>query len=528
MTRNRRRILCSGLGVIAVLAVCAAMAGANADAAGNTTLRIATYSGVLPTNLDPMYAQGRERADLENIYEPLVEPYHSTLQVKGVLATSWSVSANGKTWIFALRKGVKFQDGTPFNAQAVKLSFDLDRKTATSDVEPLLLDVKKVAVLGPYKIEFVTDGKGFPLVDRLTGLSILSPKAMAAHGSDASWWGTHTDGTGPYQLEQWVPNDHLTLVRNDHWWGPKPYYQTVEFLSVPEAATQQLMLQKGDVDIAYSLPPNSLSQLQADKNIKVISIPGDRVLNIRLNIQHPPFNNVLVRKALAYAFDYDAVAKALGTQVSPTEGPVPRQYLGGWLPPDIPRHQNLAKAKSLLSQAGVSPSSISINADFVAGDAKQQIAAEIFQSSLQQLGVKVNLQFVDFDQTYSALQRYEADPKANASAAASIDEFTLVRGPFVPDPYAYFSSYDLKQPYNYFDYSNAAADSLFQQGYSAKSERARLAYFEKGVEKIIAQQPDIWAYVEKKVVAMRSNITGYYVSPNWFPETHVWTIRATG
>jgi peptide/nickel transport system substrate-binding protein len=526
----KRRFISAALAVVA-LGVVAGFTGigSSAKAAGdNSLLRIATYSGVLPTNLNPMYAQGRERADLENIYEPLVQPYLSTLKLKGVLATSWTVSPNGKTYRFKLRKGVKFHDGTPFNATAVKMSFDLDRKVATSDVAPLLNNVKTVRVVDANTVEFVIDGKGFPFLDRIASLSMLSPKAIREHGGDAAWWGSNTAGTGPYQLEEFVANDHLTLKRNDAWWGKKPFFPRVTFISVPESSTQQLMLQKGDVDIAYSLPPAAITQMQTNKDIKVISVPGDRVLNIRLNIQQDKLKNKVVRKALAYAFDYDAVTQALSTQVSPTAGPVPKQYLNGWLPADAPKRQDLTKAKALLAQAGVKPGELTIDANFVAGDAKQQVASEILQSSLAKIGVTVKLHLVDFDQTYQKLQRFREDPKANASAAAGIDAFTLVRGPFVPHPYAYFSSYELVTPYNYFNYANPSMGALLEKGYSAKTEKSELAFYKQAVEKVVADQPDIWAYVEKKVVAMRSDISGYYVSPNWFPETHVWTIRRNG
>jgi peptide/nickel transport system substrate-binding protein len=524
-TPRKRRVVPAILVALVLIAVAATVgAGSSAQAAGDSSLlRIATYSGVLPTNVNPMYAQGRERADLENVYEPLAEPYLGTLKIKGVLATSWTSSKDGKTWRFNLRKGVKFHDGAPFNATAVKKSFDLDQKLGTSDVSPLLKGTK-VRVVSPYVVEFKTDGKGFPFIDRIPSLSIVSPRAIAQHGGDTSWWASHMDGTGPYMLDEFVPNDHLTLKRNDAWWGKKPFFQRVTFLSVPEASTQQLMLQRGDVDIAYSVPPASLGTLANDKNLHVIAIPGDRVLNIRLNVQQAPYDNRAFRKALAYAFDYDAVAKALAAQVSPTTGPVPRQYLGGWLPPDIPRHQDLAKAKQFLAQSGVNPAGVTMDANFVAGDSKQQVASEILQSSLQKLGIKVNLHLVDFDQTYEKLQRFRADPKGNASAAAGIDEFTLVRGPFVPHPYAYFSSYELPTPYNYFNYVNPQALTTWSKAYAAKTSKAQLALYKQGVERIVADQPDIWAYVEKKVVAMRADITGYHVSPNWFPETHVWTI----
>jgi peptide/nickel transport system substrate-binding protein len=527
--RKPRRHLASVLVlVLAVVAACAPVAreASGGPAAADDTLRVATAGG-LPVNLDMNSEQGRIRGTLENIYEPLVLPYRDTQEIKGVLAESWTISPDGTTYTFKLRKGVKFHDGTDFDAQSVKDSYDLFRKIGKSDMEPYFENVKELRVVDPSTVEFVIEVTGFPFINRVPGLSILSSKAIKEHGEDAAWWGSNAVGTGPYKLETFTPKDRMVLARNDAWWGTKPHFSKVIFLEVPEASTQALMIEKGDADIAYNIPPDSLAGFSSNTALRVINEKGNRVLNIRMNFRKAPLDNPKVRQALAYAFDYAGIAAARA-DVAPPDGPVPAAFLDGWTPTNLIKAQDIDKAKALLAEAGIQPGQLEIPVNFVQGDGKQTTTAEIVEASFAKIGVKAILKPVDFNQTFERLQRYIADPQANAADADGLDIFTLVRGPFVPHPYAYFSSYEVGRPYNYYSYENAEANALFDQGYRATSRDQELAAYKQGVEKIVADQPDIWAYQEKRIVVLRSDIEGYYLHPTWFPETHVWEITRKG
>lgn len=524
---NRRNTAGILLVVMAILAACGASPGASSGAEdGDDTLRIATYGG-LPVNLDMNSEQGRIRGTLENIYEPLVLTYRDTQEIKGVLAESWTVSPDGTTYTFKLREGVKFHDGTDFNAQAVKDSYDLFREIGKSDMEPYFEIVEEVRIVDDATVEFVIQPEGFPFLSRLPGLSIMSSKAIAEHGDDAAWWASNAVGTGPYKLDTFTPKDRMVLTRNDDWWGPKPYFSQVVFLEVPEPATQALMIENGDVDIAYNVPPESLAGYADNPDLQVINEVGSRVLNIRMNVQRPPFDNLQLRQALAYAFDYAGMQEARA-DVAPPDGPVPAEFLDGWRPSNLIDEQDLDRARELLAEAGYEPNELSININFVQGAANQTTAAEILQAGLAEIGVEGVLKPVDFNQTFEQLQRYIEDPQANESDSDGLEIFTLVRGPFVPHPYAYFSSYEVGRPYNYYSYESEAANALFDQGYAATDREEELEFYRQGVEEIVAEQPDIWAYQERQIVILRSDIDGYYLHPTWFPETHVWEIKRTG
>jgi peptide/nickel transport system substrate-binding protein len=500
------------------------------NAAADTPLRIATYGGIT-SNLDPFEASGRNRANHENIYEPLVYPYRDTMEIKGVLAESWTISSDGNTYRFNLRKNVTFHDGTTFDAQSVKDTYELYMKIGKGDFVPYLKDVKEIRVVDPNTVEFVIGPplSGAPFLARLAGLLITSSKQIKAHGEDLAWWATNSDGgSGPFNIEQVTPKDRVVLARYDKWWGQKPFFSKVVFLEVPEASAQALMIEKGEIDIALLVPPTSLDQFQTNPNLRVLSVKGDRVLNFRMNIQRPPLNNKLLRQALAYAFDYQAVQTAKSRTLAPPDGPVPSQYLSGWTSPNVIKAQNLDKAKALLAQAGYKPGDLTISVTTATttagGDTTQKDVAQILQQAFAKIGVNVTLKEADFTTTFQKLQRYKSDPKANAADADGLDIFTLVRGPYIPHPVSYFSSYNPGITWNYYDYRNPEADKLFEQGYRATSNEAALNSYKQALELIIADQPDIWAYIEKRTVVMRSDIEGYYMHPTLFPEMHVETI----
>lgn len=517
-----------------VVAACSGSTGqpkeSGAAATDNTPLRIATYGGIT-SNLDPYEATGRNRANHENIYEPLVYPYRDTMEIKGVLAESWTVSPDGNTYRFNLRKGVTFHDGTALDAESVKMTYDLYMKIGKGDFVPYLKDVKAINVVDPNTVEFVIGPplSGAPFLARLAGLLITSKEQIKQHGDDLAWWATNSQGgSGPYNIEQVTPKDRVVLARYDKWWGQKPYFSKVVFLEVPEASAQALMIEKGEVDIALLIPPTSLDGFSANKDLRVLSVKGDRVLNFRMNIQRPPLNNKTLRQALAYAFDYGAVQSAKSKTLAPPEGPVPSQYLGGWTPSNLISKQDLDKAKSLLAQAGYQPGQLTINVTTATttagGDTTQKDVAQILQQAFAKIGVNVALKEADFTTTFQKLQRYKSDPKANAADADGLDIFTLVRGPYIPHAVSYFSSYNPGITWNYYDYRNPAADQLFEQGYRASTPEASLNFYKQGVEMVVADQPDIWAYIEKRTVVMRANIDGYYMHPTLFPEMHVATI----
>jgi peptide/nickel transport system substrate-binding protein len=491
-----------------------------------SVIRLAPHTGGgsgIPRTLDPFDQQGRQQADLENVYEPLVYPHRDTFDIRGVLAESWTSTDGGAVWTFKLRRGVKFHDGSDLTADAVKLSFERDRAVNRSAASSLLTDVREVRVVDPLTVQFVLRlAGGPPFLPRMTSLLVASAKALREHANEPNWFRDKEAGSGPYMVEEFVARDRMTLRRFDGYWGQKPFFSKAIVLTVLEPASQALMIERGEVDIAYNLPPQSFTQMKQNPQLRVIQVPGDRVLNFRLNVHHGPFAKLAFRKAVAHAMDYDALQRARSDEISPSEGPVPKQYMNGWLPPNLITKQNLDRARQLLTEAGYRPGEVEVTFNISAGTPRNVTAAEILQANLGKIGVKANIKIVDFAPMFTKLQRF-ARTKNPADAE---DTMTLVRGPFVPHPHAYFSSYESGGQSNFMGYENKRVHELFELGYAVERRDADRAqeYYRRAVQLIVDDQPDVWFHVEKRVVVMRRDVQGYYMHPIWYPQTHVFPL----
>ncbi len=488
-------------------------------------LRIATapLGGIgVPRVLDPFDQIARHQADMENVYEPLVFPFRDTLEIRGVLAESWVSSEGGAVWTFKLRKGVKFHDGTDLTAEAVKLSFERDRAVGRSTSAGLLTDLQEVRVVDPLTVQFVLRlAGGPPFIPRLTQLLIASAKTLREHANDPTWFRSNSVGSGPYMVEEYIPRDRFVLRRFDNYWGPKPFFPRVVFLEVLESASQALMIERGEVDIAYSVPPQSIPRLKTNPNLRVIQVAGDRVYNFRMNVSLGPFANKALRKAFAYAMDYEALVKARAEEFAPPVGPVPPQFIGGWVPPNLITKANLDKARELLEQAGYKPGQLSVTLNITTAAPIQQNGVEILQANLRKIGVESKIAANDFIPFFTKLQRFTRTKSRDDYE----DSMLIIRGPFLPHIYGYFSSYDEFQV-NVFDYRNPKVKEATELGYVLERrdpERSQEKY-RVAIQTIVDDQPDIWFGVERKLVILRSNIKGYYIHPTWFPETHVFPL----
>ncbi|MEJ2170247.1 MAG: ABC transporter substrate-binding protein [Desulfobacterales bacterium] len=201
------------------------------------------------------------------------------------LATSLDVSEDGLTWTIHLRQGVKFSDGTDFNADAVKLTWDriLDPKLRV----PLRFSVAMVnecVKIDDYTVALKLKYPFAPLGPTLSEslVSPISPAALAKYGEDVR---QHPVGAGPYILKEWVKGDHVTMVRNENYWGEKPTVAKITWKIVPEAATREAMLRSGQIQICYKPLPSNVASLQADPNITVEMPLDTRTIFMGLNCQ---------------------------------------------------------------------------------------------------------------------------------------------------------------------------------------------------------------------------------------------------
>lgn len=398
------RVAC--LGVLLMGGVALPRHDRPARAAGPGTDTLVVAYPTTPSSLDPAVAyDGAGPSVLRGLYEGLVRMKGaSTSEVEGVLATSWSSNARKTIWTFHLRHGVRFHDGTPLDAVAVRASLlrTLKMNQAPAFITGQFVSASGITVRDPYTLEFALSAPAPRLLYALAsqwGTGIVSPVAVKAHtvkGDSASaWLASHDAGTGPYTIGQVVPGQSVTMVKYSGYWRgwAGPHVARVIVSYVAEVSTRRSLVEKGDADISNTFTPQDLTAMRG--NAQLATDTGYGLQNVTLApTVAGPFASVAARQALAYAFDYAALPHSLlkGYALA-SQGPLARAAYGhdGSLP--APR-TDLARAKALFAQAGVKPGT-SVTLWYEAGDETQRDVALVAQGQLAQLGIAVQIQAHD-------------------------------------------------------------------------------------------------------------------------------------
>jgi len=249
-------------------------------------------------NFDPALRGGTISAAAKDlVYGSLVKEL-PTQAIVPDLAVSWK--ADGTVWTVALRRGVKFQDGTPFTAQAVKDHYDrlLTQNLQRSSDWRGSLD--RVEAPDDYTVRFHTKFPDPYFLQQMAASSqIESPDAVKKYGRDLA---RNPVGTGPFRLKEWTPDVRIVLVRHDDYWGDKSYLDQVVIRPVPEAGARAIALESGDVQLADLISPEDMPRLRRDPGVVVLDAkPTTRQLAVGMNNTKPPFTDLRVRQALNYA-----------------------------------------------------------------------------------------------------------------------------------------------------------------------------------------------------------------------------------
>ena len=360
--------------------------------------------------LDPAIVTDGNSLNVSRVtMEGLTQYALGSFEIAPCLATSWTVSPDGKTWRFHLRHGVTFQDHTPFNADAVKFNFDRWRlkdnpwhKLLQGNLEYSYYEsqfggfpgaIKDVKVTADDEVEFDLTRPVAPMLANLAmpAFGFSSPTAMKKEGQD---YFRQPVGTGPYQVTEWQKDDHITLTAFSDYWGAKPKIQTIILKDIPDAATSMLALQKGDLD-GWEYPrPDDIGALETDRNLSVYHQPPNNLLYLAINTQRAPFDNVLVRRAVNEAIDANAIVKNFfDPSAKVAEDFLP---LAVWPHPSKTMYQyNPTDARKLLAQAGF-PHGFSTTLWYMTLPrpyvAEPQRVAEAIQADLRAVGINATLQ----------------------------------------------------------------------------------------------------------------------------------------
>ncbi|CAA7601054.1 Solute-binding protein family 5 domain [Acididesulfobacillus acetoxydans] len=307
-----------------------------------------------------------------------------------VLATSWQVSPDAKEYTFHLRHGVIFSDGTPFNAEAVKVNIDrLSDPKSTLKRHSLFAMVDKTVVVDNYTVKVILKQPFGAMLNNFAHPAALmvSPKALQKYGKDIA---RHPVGTGEYMLKEWVQGDHLTVVKNPHYWRQGyPKLDSITFRSVPENGSRIAMLKTGEADFIYPVPPEDVQAMSGANGITVQHKPSIIVDYISMNTMKKPFNDSRVRQALNYAIDKNAFIKVVYSGLAePMTSEIAQNVQ--FFSPQQPYKYDLAKAKELLKAAGY-PNGFDTTI-WSNNNSTYIKATQFIQQQLAQVGIKVKIE----------------------------------------------------------------------------------------------------------------------------------------
>jgi peptide/nickel transport system substrate-binding protein len=441
--------------LMAVGGLCALVPTAGiASHRGGAAAPVLLYAGAAdPTYLDPaLVSDGESFRVTTQIFEGLVALKPGTTTVIPALAKTWSVDKSLKNWTFNLRTGVKFHDGTPFNAAAVCFNFNrwynfsgpfqdpgatfyyqsifsgFKKNESTTLGAPLYKGCKAKGLSTAVIMLTKPNGPFLPSL-ALQSFTIQSPTALKTYDADSgtitngsfrptgTYAFSHPTGTGPFKFGGWTVKEKVILVRNDQYWGKKAKLSQVVIRPIADNAARVQALQTGEVNGMDLLQPQDVPTVSGNANLKVVNRPSFNVAYVTINQAKPPTDNILVRKAIAYGLDRQAVVNAFYAGRAQVAYEFQPPQLFGWTP-KVPHYDyDPAKAKALLQQAGLT---LPVTLDFwyPTGVSRPympdpQRNFEAFSASLEKSGFKIV--------AHSAPWRPDYVAKVNSGDAGNIN-----------------------------------------------------------------------------------------------------------
>ncbi len=484
---------------------------APATAAPALTVKDASFvvvDGTEPNSLDPPAGTGPFQHALNAFYEGLVS-WNDKMEAQPALATSWEVGDDGHTWTFKLRPNVKFHDGTPLNSQAVKATFDhiFDKNTLATRRANYTL-IKDIETPDDLTVRFKTDpaSPDLPFLMADGSAKIISPTALQKFGKD---FGRNPVGTGPFKFEEWVPNDHVSGVINQDYWGAKPGVRRFVYRPIPEAAGRVVALKTGEADVVVNLPPADVASLRQDANLTIDVTPSLTIVEAEPRQSKPPFNDVRVRQALNMALDKNAIiANVMGGLARPLNTPSVPSLWGTFEFDAVPF--DAAKAKQLLADAGY-PNGLDVTIAYVSGRwAGDDQVVQAMQGFWANVGVRT---------TIKKIQSAELDP------LLAQDPDTLPGTMILLIKTSSFVDYHLYRMYHsdattktvtaqHYAYQNPDVDKLIAQERSTFEPDKRLVPLKQVQEIIWKEQPLVYLFAQNNIWGQRKTVSGFRFLPS--------------
>ncbi len=438
-------------------------------------------------------------------------------QIVGDLAESWTTSEDGCTWTFKLKQGVKFHSGKELTSADVKASYDrlLDEENPVRYTSLATGYIKECNAPDPYTVELVTYTPVAPMLANLCHRShlILNADYIEQYGLDLGLTVESVDGTGPYRMASWDPNQEMILERFDDYFNGAVPTKTVDIVIVPDANARLMALQTGEVDVGI-IAANDIDAARENPDLQIASFDGIGSYGLQFNCANEYLSDPLCRQAVSYAIDRQAIVDtllknvAMGVSTSPVNPLV-------WGYNDLGViEQDLEKSKELLAKAGY-PNGFEFSIMVLPSYNKALEITEMVVSDLAKVGITAKIETVD-GATFKGHMGNRSFPGDNfpygmlfmgyGAGTADCDEG--LRRIWTTSP-------DGNNNNNYGWYSNARVDELLEAAAGEMDEAKRLALYKEAEQSLFLDDPAaVWLYDSYDVCCLSSKVEGFKQNVN--------------
>jgi peptide/nickel transport system substrate-binding protein len=487
---------------LAMLAAALALAF-DAPARAETTLRIGIAQD--PDILDPSIGRTYVGRIVFSAFCDKLFDIDEKLNIVPQLALSYENSTDGKAMTIKLRPGVKFHDGEPLDAEAAKFSIERHMNLPTSFRKSELASVDHVEVVDPLTIKLVLKMPFAPLITQLTDRSgmMISPKAAKEAGDK---FGLHPVCAGPYKFVERVAQDRMVFERfADYWNKDNIFIDRVVFLPIVDATVRLANLKSGGLDLIERVLATDIKDVRSDPRLVLSTAPELGYQGLTINIANDKSKGALsqsekVRQALDLSIDREALNQVVfNGEFTPGNQ---------WVSPEHPYYQkafpvqkrDIEKAKALLKEAGVSPP---IAVDYmVPQGAEDQAVAQVLQSMTAEAGFDLKIRVIEFATSFKQAQ------------AGEFQIFQIAwSGRIDPDGNSYVFLHT-KAPQNDGGYSNPEADKAMEDARLVGDPEQRKAIYQKMTKAVLNDEPIIYLYHRKLLIAHTAKLEGYRQMPD--------------
>ena len=517
----------SGGTLMALLEACAGSSTSTSSGNPNATVTMAVFQE--PDTLDPSASGLITVGTISHcIFDTLIWdlPGHGSNPFYAGLATSWEASPDATSYTFKLRKDVKFHDGTPFNAQAVKFTFDhiVDPNTKSKSAAGALGPYQETQVIDDSTVKVIFKSANAAFMNEVATFAMVSPTAVQKYGAD---FGKNPVGTGPFKFKEYIVGQHVTVERNpDYNWGPAPLrtgppqIKTIIFRILSDPGTRFNALQTGEIQLAPNINPQDIQSIQGNSQFKVYNVASTGMpWNIMVNAQKYPTDDPLVRQALEFATDQATIIKTLYFGLYTAADSVYTPLTPGYDQATQSIYKfDANKAGQLLDQAGWTKGSdgmrqkngqpMKLNFINIAGFGFDGIS-QLMQSQFKNVGIAVDISDQSFPAVGDAYNRGDHH----------LADFFY----YDVDPYftrALFGCDQIAHGFNWEHYCNPDLTAMMDQANATADNNARAALYKQVGQTIMQAAVIIPIYNSSGLFVGSSSLKGLNFTVNAFVLFH--------